>query len=76
MPPLLRVARTSYETPIRGGALSSEFRSGYDGAPWDDSLRTADGETSHEAMRANFKYFLEQVGASGQCVRRTRTRVP
>lgn len=60
MPPRLRVARTTYEVPIRGGALSSEFRAA-PGEPWDDSLRTTDGETSHSAMRENFRYFLEKV---------------
>ena len=59
-PPRLRVARTTYEVPIRGGALSSEFRAG-PGEPWDDSLRTVDGETSHESMRENFRYFLAAV---------------
>jgi hypothetical protein len=38
----LRVARTSYEVPIRGGALSSCFNWEH----WDDSLRTEDGETT------------------------------
>ena len=60
MPPRLRVARTTYEVPIRGGALSSEFRSG-PGEAWDDSIRTIDGETTHEAMRENFRYFLKEV---------------
>jgi mannonate dehydratase len=36
----LRVARTSYEIPIRGGALSS----GFNFNEYDDSLRTEDGE--------------------------------
>ena len=60
MPPRLRVARTTYEVPIRGGALSSEFRSG-PGEVWDDSLRTSDGETTHAAMRENFRWFLDAV---------------
>lgn len=60
MPPRLRVARTTYEVPIRGGALSSEFRSG-PGEAWDDSLRTSDGETTHAAMRENFRWFLDAV---------------
>jgi len=57
MPWSLRVARTSYETKIRGGALTSSF----DFDEWDDSLRTADGETTEAEMWANLAYFLKAV---------------
>eukprot|EP01116_Phalansterium_solitarium_P004189 TRINITY_DN15101_c0_g1_i1.p1 TRINITY_DN15101_c0_g1~~TRINITY_DN15101_c0_g1_i1.p1 ORF type:complete len:358 (+),score=19.31 TRINITY_DN15101_c0_g1_i1:207-1280(+) len=57
MPWSFRVGRTSYETSIRGGALSSAFR----WADFDDSLRTEDGETTHEEMWANLEYFLKAV---------------
>ena len=43
--------------PIRGGALSSEWK--WD--DFDDTQRTAEGETTHEAMWANFEYFLKAV---------------
>ena len=57
MPWSLRVARTSYETSVRGGALSSSF----DFSKWNDARRTEDGETSPEQMWENFDYFLRAV---------------
>ncbi|EGD75984.1 mannonate dehydratase [Salpingoeca rosetta] len=57
MPWSFRVGRTSYEVPIRGGALSSEWK----WSDFDDSVRTAEGETTHEDMWANFEYFLKAV---------------
>eukprot|EP00049_Salpingoeca_infusionum_P006975 m.113503 g.113503 ORF g.113503 m.113503 type:complete len:366 (-) comp13517_c0_seq1:210-1307(-) len=57
MPWSFRVGRTSYEVPIRGGALSSEWR----WEEFDDTLRTSEGETTHEDMWANMGYFLKAV---------------
>lgn len=57
MPWSLRVARTSYQTPIRGEALTSSF----DFEKWDDNLRTEDGETTPEEMWENLNYFLKAV---------------
>ncbi len=57
MPWSLRVVRTSYETPIRGGALSSSF----DVSQWDNTGRTADGETTPDQMWEWFEYFLRAV---------------
>jgi mannonate dehydratase len=57
MPWSLRVGRTSYETPIRGGALSSSFN-------WelfDDKSRTIDGDTTIQEMWNNLEYFLKEV---------------
>jgi len=56
MPWSLRVGRTSYEATTRG-ALTSEFRI----SEWDDTLRTPDGETTHEEMWKNFEYFIKRV---------------
>ncbi len=53
----LRVARTSYETKLRGGALTSSFR--FD--EWDDDQRTDEGETTDEEMWENLEYFLKAV---------------
>ncbi len=57
MPWSLRVARTSYQTPIRGEALTSSF----DFEKWDDNFRTEDGETTSEEMWENLSYFLKAV---------------
>ena len=57
MPWSFRVGRTSYSVDIRGGAVSSEWRH----KDFDDSIRYDEGETSHEVMWANLKYFLEAV---------------
>ncbi|EDQ88149.1 uncharacterized protein MONBRDRAFT_26748 [Monosiga brevicollis MX1] len=57
MPWQFRVGRTSYEVPIRGGALSSEWR----WEDFDDTVRTDAGETSHEDMWQNLEYFLKAV---------------
>ena len=57
MPWSLRVGRTSYSVPIRGGSLSSEFNL----EDWDDSLRTEDGVTDVDRMWSNLKTFLEAV---------------
>ncbi len=57
MPWSLRVARTSYQTAVRGEALSSSF----DIAQWDNNRRTEDGETTAEQMRENFTYFIRAV---------------
>eukprot|EP01114_Cavostelium_apophysatum_P001394 TRINITY_DN11200_c0_g1_i1.p1 TRINITY_DN11200_c0_g1~~TRINITY_DN11200_c0_g1_i1.p1 ORF type:complete len:356 (+),score=57.93 TRINITY_DN11200_c0_g1_i1:99-1166(+) len=57
MPWSLRVGRTSYEVPIRGGALSSCFHI----EDWDDTLRTVDGETDEKDMWAALEYFLKAV---------------
>jgi mannonate dehydratase len=57
MPWGLRVARTSYETPVRGGALASSF----DLSQWDDTRRTEEGETTPDAMWASFTSFLRAV---------------
>jgi mannonate dehydratase len=57
MPWSLRVGRTSYEASSRGGALTSEFKL----SAWDDTLRTPDGETTHEEMWKNFEYFIKRV---------------
>eukprot|EP01126_Amoeba_proteus_P034574 TRINITY_DN344_c0_g2_i13.p1 TRINITY_DN344_c0_g2~~TRINITY_DN344_c0_g2_i13.p1 ORF type:complete len:364 (-),score=44.80 TRINITY_DN344_c0_g2_i13:160-1251(-) len=57
MPWSLRVARTSYESCIRGHALSSHF----DLTSFDDKCRTADGETTTEEMWKNLEYFLKEI---------------
>jgi len=57
MPWSFRVGRTSYEIPIRGKALCSCFK----WSDFDDSQRTADGETTPEQMWANLEYFLKAV---------------
>eukprot|EP00045_Choanoeca_perplexa_P007407 m.66684 g.66684 ORF g.66684 m.66684 type:complete len:229 (-) comp14064_c0_seq11:1489-2175(-) len=57
MPWSFRVGRTSYEVPIRGGALSSEWRWEH----FDDTIRTEEGETTHDDMWASLEYFLKAV---------------
>mmetsp|Transcript_56471 Transcript_56471/g.133053 ORF Transcript_56471/g.133053 Transcript_56471/m.133053 type:complete len:324 (-) Transcript_56471:22-993(-) len=51
-----RVGRTSYEVPIRGGALSSAFK----WEDWDNSL-TEFGETSEQQTWENLEWFLKQI---------------
>jgi len=51
-----RVGRTSYEVPIRGGALSSRF----DIAEWDDTVVSGEIPT-REQMWSNLDYFLRRV---------------
>jgi len=51
-----RVARTSYQVPIRGGALSSQFEM----ADWDNSPLEED-VPSVEQTWANLSYFLSRV---------------
>eukprot|EP00055_Hartaetosiga_balthica_P017721 m.121983 g.121983 ORF g.121983 m.121983 type:complete len:375 (+) comp9385_c2_seq7:66-1190(+) len=57
MPWSFRVGRTSYCVPIRGGALSSEWK----WEDFDDTVRTEEGETTHEQMWKNAEYFLKRV---------------
>jgi len=51
-----RVGRTSYEVPIRGGALSSAFQS----SKWDDTPTKEPKLTRGETWE-NLRYFLEKV---------------
>src|SRR5687768_14782104 len=57
MPWSLRVARTSYAKPERGGALTSEF----DLKRFDNERLTADGVTTPEQMWDDLEYFLRRV---------------
>lgn len=57
MPWSFRVGRTSYEVPIRGGALSSEWQ----WSDFDDTIQTEEGESTHAMMWANLEYFLKAV---------------
>jgi mannonate dehydratase len=57
MPWGFRVGRTSYETPCRGGSLTSEWRWEH----FDDTIRTPESGGTHEKMWENFEYFLKAV---------------
>src|SRR4051794_32079576 len=57
MPLSLRVARTSYETPERGGAKTNSFEMNR----WDNARRTIDGETCDEQIWENLEYFLKRI---------------
>jgi mannonate dehydratase len=56
MPNALKVARTSYSTPERGGALTSSF----DMSRWDNTP-VADSPTTDDQMWENLEYFLRRV---------------
>ena len=57
MPSSLRVARTSYSAPERGGARTSAF----DIDKFNNTRLTPDGITSPEKMWDNLEYFLRRV---------------
>lgn len=56
MPNALKVARTSYSTPERGGAMTSSF----EWSKWDNTP-VADAPTTDEQMWENLDYFLRCV---------------
>lgn len=51
------VIRTSYNTPERGGALTSAFKL----AQFDQKRHTKEGPTSDEQMWDNLEYFLRRI---------------
>ena len=57
MPRPVRVFRTSYATPGRGGALTSSFRL----ADFDAAARTDAGEASDEQLWDRLEYFLKRI---------------
>ena len=56
MPASMKVARTSYHTPERGGALTSSF----EWSKWDDTP-VADAPTTDEQMWENLDWFLRRI---------------
>jgi mannonate dehydratase len=61
MPTSMKVARTSYLTPERGGALTSSF----EWSKWDNSP-VPDSPTSDEQMWENLEYFLSRVAPAAE----------
>ena len=61
MPRSMQVARTSYETSERGGALTSSFER----AKWDDTP-TPDAPTTDEQMWDNLDWFLRRVAPAAE----------
>jgi mannonate dehydratase len=57
MPLSLRVVRTSYETPERGGARTNAFEPGN----WDNQRLTRDGITSDQQIWDNLEWFLKRI---------------
>ena len=57
MPLSLRVVRTSFETPERGGARTNSFE--WD--KWDNERLTRDGITSDEQIWDNLEWFLRRI---------------
>jgi mannonate dehydratase len=57
MPLSLRVVRTSYAIPERGGAMTN----GFDLSEWNNDRLTRDGITTDEQIWDNLEYFLRRI---------------